>query len=85
MNLDKNKLNEYFLKYTEGKSKDYKQKFKVYLVDQIEEQNHYSENPYKKGDERMCVSCASDNFFDIYNNVDGKWRQDMGIDDEGQG
>ena len=82
MNLDKKILNKMYLKYTEGMNPELKPKFKKYVVDHVEEHTIYSDNPYKKGEEKMCISDAYDNFMEYYE--DAEFRSFNGIDDEGQ-
>ena len=82
MNLDKKILNKMYLKYTEEMNPELKRKFKKYVVDHVEEHTIYSDNPYKKGEEKMCISDAYDNFMEYYE--DAEFRSFNGIDDEGQ-
>ena len=76
---NKQKLNEYFVKHTENRSKDFKKEFIGFLKDWYD--NHaepeYTDNPYTLGQEEELISDALEEF--IMQNQDAQWRHDMGI------
>lgn len=78
MSLDKTILNEMYLKYTKEMNTELKKAFKKYVVEHVEEHTVYSDNPYKKGDEEVCVSDAIENFMEYYQDV--SFRSFNGID-----
>jgi len=79
--LNLKKLNNIFLKYVEGKDKEFRSDFQKFVLDWFDDNVLYADRVYfQPGDEQTFMSDAYEEF--IYAKQDDQWRSDMGIRNE---
>ena len=78
--LDLKKLNSLFLKYVEGKDRDFRSDFSKFVLSWFDDNVLYADREYyPAGSEKTFMSDAYEEF--IYVKQDDQWRSDMGIND----